>query len=123
MFSELLSQHLHQIATHLGLAPEVREHLPGRNEAKRHGINGMAYAKYYILDDRFWSYYVSGFDGHDLLWGPEATPDGVAFASFALSEFVNVNVSLDLEIIRDETFQPTPLKVISERFQRNAHSR
>jgi hypothetical protein len=85
--------------------------------AQTQGLRAIACAKYFILNDGYWSYYVSGFDGSDELYGLEVTPDGSAFASFYLSELANVTACLETSIARDDAFRPIVLGEIVQRNQ------
>jgi hypothetical protein len=91
------------------LTPEIRSNLADLEDGRKQGLNALAKVKFFILSERYWSFYVSAFDGEDTLLGLMVTPDGADLSSQSLSELERVNAELDLRVERDPDFEPTPL--------------
>ena len=94
------------------LTQETRSNLSDIEEGKKQGLYALAQVKFFILTERYWSFYVSAFDGEDTLLGLMVTPDGANLSSQSLSELERINAELDLRVEGDPDFRPTPLMEI-----------
>ncbi len=98
------------------LDEEITASMPGLARAEIQGLDSLAFAKFYILDDRYWSFYPTAYDRTDTLFGLMATPDGAELTYRSLSELERVNADLDLVIERDPDFEPKSLREVIDTF-------
>jgi hypothetical protein len=91
------------------LTQGTSSNLANLEEGRKQGLSALAKVKFFILSERYWSFYVSAFDGEDTLLGLMVTPDAAELCSQSLSELERVNVELDLRVERDPDFEPTHL--------------
>ncbi len=110
------SSHSHEL-----LPQAVYEQLPRFEEIQR-DWGQHALIKFYVLDDRYWSFYVSSLDRQGDLFGIEVSPEGFTFATFPLGEFERVNAELDIKIKRDAAFEPKPFREIVQGYLADAGS-
>ena len=89
------------------LDQESREKLPVLYTQESKGLDALARVKFFTPDSS-WSWFVSEFDGGDLLFGLVVGHE-IELGYFSLSEMQSVRGPLGLLIERDLYFEPTTL--------------
>ena len=89
------------------LDQKSRSKLPVLYETEEQGLNAIALVKFFTPDSN-WTWYVSEFDGEDILYGLVVGFE-VEFGYFSLAELQSVRGLFGLPIERDLHFEPTPM--------------
>lgn len=101
----------HQLMTN-----EIQERLPDLTEAREQGEAAIAQVKYFTPDAQ-WSWYASGFDGEDILYGLVIGYE-MEMGPFWLSELKEIRGPFKLPIERDLHFEPQTLEKLREYHRR-----
>lgn len=89
------------------LTHAARRALPGIGATESQGLSTLARVKLFTPDSS-WTWYVTEFDGEDLLFG---LVDGfeAELGYFSLSELTQLRGPLGLPVERDRFFEPRPV--------------
>jgi hypothetical protein len=95
------------------LHPEASAFLPTLEEVNP-AVDIMAQVKFTAPEMPSWALYVAAFDGEDLLYGLWASFYEVRVGFFSLSELENAPQTLQIEVQRDEHFEPMSLRELTQ---------
>lgn len=95
---------------------DVRARLPELYANEALGLAAPAVVKFFT-PDALWTWYASEFDGEDIFFGLVIGFEA-EFGYFSLSELERVRGPLGLPIERALGFEPTPLEVLKEHYDR-----
>jgi hypothetical protein len=85
-----------------------KDRLPELYSQEKKGMDALALVKFFTPDSS-WTWYVSEFDGEDLLYGLVIGLE-VEFGFTSLKELKSIRGPLGLKIERDIFFEPKPLR-------------
>jgi hypothetical protein len=90
-----------------------RDRLPELYSQEKKGMDALALVKFFTPDSS-WTWYVSEFDGVDLLYGLVIGLE-VEFGYTSLKELKSVRGPMGLQIERDIFFDPKPLRELFDK--------
>jgi hypothetical protein len=90
-----------------------RDTLPELYSGEENGMDALALVKFFTPDSS-WTWYVSEFDGSDLLYGLVIGLE-VEFGYTSLKELKSIRGPLGLQIERDLFFEPKSLRELFEK--------
>jgi hypothetical protein len=97
-----------------GLLPlDIRQQLPDLYSGDEYGLEAKSQVKFFTPDSN-WSWFVSEFDGEDILFGLVSGFE-VELGYFSLRELENVKGPLGVPIERDLYFVPRTLQELMEK--------
>jgi hypothetical protein len=93
-----------------------RDRLPELYSQEEKGMDALALVKFFTPDSS-WTWYVSEFDGSDLLYGLVIGLE-VEFGYTSLKELKSIRGPLGLQIERDFFFEPKTLRELFEKHRK-----
>ena len=98
------------------LTKAIRRKLPPLYVNESKGTEALAIVKFFTLDSS-WTWYASEFDGDDLFFGLAVGVEP-ELGYFRLSELQTVRGKLGLPVERDRYFEPTPLRELLDKHEK-----